>query len=158
MFVYQVKIANNSVLLLVIVLNVPLDTTWIGSLTPLFLKSQQMQFHISIISPLNVQLVLYPIVLLVLVLQFVLLVNQDTSGKHHNIFNNHQMDHKEVANHACKDVQPVQTINHARPVSLDIIWSSHIQESTIVNFVQPLLQYQIVWLVILPKLLHMPNL
>ncbi|CAD8206482.1 unnamed protein product [Paramecium octaurelia] len=54
------------------------------------------------------------------------------------------MDHKEVANHECRDVRLVQTINHAKLVSLDIIWSIHIQESTIVKLVQLLLQYQIV--------------
>lgn len=103
-----------------------------------------MQIHISIISPLNVQLAQYLIVLHALVQQFVLLVKMDISGKHHNIFNNHQMDHKEVVNHVCKDVRLAQIINHAKLVSLDIIWFIHIQELIIVNFVQLFLQYLIV--------------
>lgn len=103
-----------------------------------------MQIHISIISHHNVHNALLLIVLHVLVQQFVLLVKQDTFGKHLNISNNNQMDHKEVANHACKDVRLVKIINHVKPAFLDIIWSIHIPELIIVNFVQLLLQYLIV--------------
>lgn len=103
-----------------------------------------MQIHISIISHHNVHNVLLLIVLHVQVQQFVPLVKLDTFGKHPNIFNNHQMDHKEVANHACKDVRFVQIINHVKLVFLDIIWSIHIQESIIANFVQLFQPYLIV--------------